>query len=423
MRVAGIISEFNPFHKGHRYLIDTVRKDLQPDGIIAVMSGNFVQRGEPAMWDKWIRAACAVENGVDLVLELPVCYAVNSGEEFARGGIGVLKGTGIVTDLAFGSESGSRALLEGTADLLAEESESFSAAMRTAMSHGISYPAAYERAASSHPELRSEKHRGLLRASNDILALEYMKQIRRSKAAFEIFPVQRIGPGHDQEGSSQGFASAGSIRRAILEGSPWETWRGFLPADSSAVLACEEPFGTADSDRYAALLRYTLQTHSKDELGRLISVTEGLENRLKQAAIRGVTVQDIVMGVKTKRYTYARIARIMVQALLGMDKDRYRQICEDQAFYGRVLGFSRRGAALLRQMRRETAGMPVYTNPKQWMAAGGSIRDSLAWDALASDIYSIIKGTTVYQGSEYVRKPYVSNKETEIICTSAHRGV
>ncbi len=423
MRIAGIISEFNPFHKGHRYLIDTVREKLEPDGIIAVMSGNFVQRGEPAMWDKWTRAACAVENGVDLVLELPVCYAVNSGEEFARGGIGVLKGTGMVTDLAFGSESGSRSSLTCAAELLTEESEDFSSAMRIALSQGLSYPAAYERAASSHPELESAKQLGLLRASNDILALEYLKQMRRTNASFDIFPVQRIGPGHDQDGSSLGFASAGSIRRAIQAGTPWETWRGFLPEASSAVLAEERPFGPADSDRYAALLRYALQLRSKDELSQLISVAEGLENRLKQAAVRGATVHDIIMGVKTKRYTYARIARIMVQALLWMDKDRYRRICEDQAFYGRVLGFSRRGASLLRQMRKDTAVMPIYTNPKQGSEAGGSIHVSMAWDALAADVYSILKGATVYEGSEYVKKPYISDRETEIICTSLRKRV
>jgi predicted nucleotidyltransferase len=423
MRIAGIISEFNPFHKGHRYLIDTVRRELKPDGIISVMSGNFVQRGEPAMWDKWIRAACAVENGVDLVLELPVCYAVNSGEEFARGGIGILQGTGIVTDLAFGSESGLGNDLESAAGSLVEENEVFSATLKASLRQGVSYPVAYERAAGTHPELQLPERKRMLRMSNDILALEYIKQMRRMEASFAIFPIKRIGPGHDEEGTRMGYASASTIRQSISEGLPAEDWTHYLPAPTAKLLADIQPFNSEDRDRHAALLRYVLQVRSSRDLSSLISVGEGLENRMKQAVIKNRSVEEIIMHIKTKRYTYARIARILIQALLDLDKDRYGRIREDHAFYGRVLAFSPKGAQLLRRMRKGPAHMPVYTNLKQADCVEESIRDSLAWDALAADVYSIIRGTEIYYGSDKVKKPYMSKGETEILCTSAPVGV
>jgi predicted nucleotidyltransferase len=147
---------------------------------------------------------------------------------------------------------------------------------------------------------------------------------------------------------------------------------------------------------------------SNRELADLISVGEGLENRLKQAVITGLSVDEMILDIKTKRYTYARIARILVQALLNLDKQRYAAIRDNGAFYGRVLGFSPQGAQLLRKIRKANTHMPIYTNLKQTEGTEGPIRDALAWDALASDIYSILRGTAVYQGSDKVRKPYIS---------------
>ena len=147
---------------------------------------------------------------------------------------------------------------------------------------------------------------------------------------------------------------------------------------------------------------------SNRELADLISVGEGLENRLKQAVITGLSVDEMILDIKTKRYTYARIARILVQALLNLDKQRYAAIRDNRAFYGRVLGFSPQGAQLLRKIRKANTHMPIYTNLKQTEGTEGPICDALAWDALASDIYSILRGTAVYQGSDKVRKPYIS---------------
>ncbi|MBR0129850.1 MAG: nucleotidyltransferase family protein, partial [Firmicutes bacterium] len=171
MKCAGIISEFNPFHTGHRHLIDSIREKTAPDAVVCVMSGDFVQRGMPAMWDKYIRAASAVDGGADLVLELPAVYAVSGAGQFARGGVKVLKGLGCIEYMGFGSESGDGEQLMNAASLLAKEPENFSRALKEELASGKAYPSAYSSAAASiglDPVLFS--------GANDILALEYLKQ-------------------------------------------------------------------------------------------------------------------------------------------------------------------------------------------------------------------------------------------------------
>jgi predicted nucleotidyltransferase len=423
MRVAGIIAEFNPFHTGHRYLIDTVRQQLKPDGIVAVMSGHFVQRGEPAMWDKWTRAACAVENGVDLVLELPICYAVNSGEEFARGGIGILKGIGIVTDLAFGSESGQSVELERVAHFLAEEDAAFSSVLKENLSKGSSYPTAYEQAVLRRSSHSGKELKTMLRSPNDILALAYIKQMLYAQADFELFPVKRRGVGHDQTDPVSGYASASLIRRSITERLCDEEWKRYVPQKTYEILSTVRPFGETDRDRYDSLLRYVLLSKSSEELAGLISVTEGLENRLKESVARGRTSEELVRSIKTKRYTYARISRILVQALLGMSKKEYEVVRKEQAFYARVLGFNKKGARLLRTIADCAAAIPVYTNTRRVRSAVEAIRTSLDWDFLATDIYNVIRGDDGYAASDRVRKPYMSDVRTENLCTSNDRVV
>lgn len=416
MQVAGIISEFNPFHKGHRYLVDTVRRELQPDGIVVVMSGPFVQRGEPAMWDKWTRTTCALENGVDLVLELPVCYAVNSGEEFARGGIGILQGIGIVTDLAFGSETANREDLESAAESLMLESPLFGEQIRSAVRKGMSYPAAYERAA-----LFQDKGQGLiggdlLRGANDILALEYIKQMKRTGADFNIFPVLRRGAGHDRPEPGEGYASASSLRKMAAAGKPPAEWSTYIPEETRNILSEADIFGSTAQERYFAILRHLLVTRSASELSELISVGEGLENRLKQAVIRSLDTDGMIHSIKSKRYTYARIARILVQAFLSMDKEGYERIRQARAFYGRVLGFNDMGAKMLSRMRRKSE-IPIFTNIRQADHEAEAIRQSLAWDCRAQDAYSILCGHDIYSGSDRVRKPCFVGAQSEKICT------
>lgn len=404
MKVAGIIAEFNPFHNGHRYLVDRVRNELGTDCIAVVMSGNFVQRGEPALWDKWTRAACAVQNGVDLVLELPVCFALNSGESFARGGIAILKGLGAVTHLAFGSESADLTALERAAKSLANESAEFTRHLKDALATGMSYPAAYEQAARRHPELDDSSVEALLGGPNDILALEYMKQAYLQEAEFAFFPVRRIGAGHDAPGGGT-LASASSIRQRILGGQPFSEWSSAVPQASAAVLMDSVRLDRAAADRYATIVRYAVCTKSAADIEQLISVSEGLENRIKAAAMKATSLEEFIASIKTKRYTHARISRILAQLVLGLDRPLLERVVEEQAYYARVLALNRRGAQLLRDVQEGSARMPVYANLKQAADAPETVASSLAWDCAASDLYSILAGRSVYEGSDYVVTP------------------
>jgi predicted nucleotidyltransferase len=422
MRVVGILSEFNPFHKGHKYLIDKVKEELNPACIIAVMSGNFVQRGEPAMWDKWTRAACAVENGVDLVFELPVCFAVNSAQEFAGGGVRLLKGLQAVTDLAFGSESGDAEALSAGASLLVREEQRFSIEIKLALKTGISYPAAYEQAFRKISEHQSGDYNSLLRGSNDILALEYIKQINSQAAKFAPYAVKRAGLGHDQGQFNHEFPSASIIRQHIKSTEGVASAKEVLPEKTFSLLEAESYFSEKDETRYFALLRNAILVPKKEELAGVLSVTEGLENNLKNSLLTASGIDELILGAKSKRHTYAKISRILVQALLGITKERYANIRKSNLIYARVLGFNSAGAGMLRLLQNGTSQIPIWTNINKNIDADDPRRDMLLLDILASDMYSIIKGTSIYSASDYVREPYRSKTEQKYFAHNVNIG-
>jgi len=406
MVIAGIIAEFNPFHNGHRYLIDSVRQKTNADAIIVVMSGNFTQRGEPALWNKWIRAECAVRNGVDLVLELPACFAVNSGASFATGGIAILKGTGMVTHLAFGSESGNLNDLVDTAKKLSKESGAFSKCLHDALDTGVSYPVAYEIAASMHPDLETKTVKRLFGGSNDILGLEYIKQSIAQNASFVFCPIKRVGVKHDGKVYDT-YASASYIRNMIQTDAATEAYKHYVPAETSAVLREVKSLPIQAYDRYATLLRYAILSKSNTDLEAIISVSEGLENRIRQASITAISLEDLIGKIKTKRYTRTRISRTLVQLILGMEKEQFQRVLQEHAFYGRVLALNQTGAQVLRLMKKGKSSIEIYANDCQAREATGALRQSLAWDHLATDLYSILSNTSVYEGSDAVQRPFI----------------
>ena len=342
--------------------------------------------------------------GADLVLELPVCFALNSGESFARGGIAILKGLGATTHLAFGSESGELAALERAAESLATESEEFTGHLQDALATGMSYPAAYEQAARRHPDLDCGIVEALLGGPNDILALEYIKQAYLQDAEFAFYPVRRVGARHDAPGTGM-LTSASSIRQRILDGQPFSDWSSSVPKASAAVLKDSVCLDQEAMGRYATIVRYAAVTKSAEEIKQLISVSEGLENRIKAAATRATSLEELIALVKTKRYTHARISRIFAQLALCLDRLSFERIESEQAYYARVLALNRRGAQLLRDVQESSARIPVYANLKQAADAPEAIVSSLSWDCVASDLYSILAGRSVYEGSDYVMTP------------------
>lgn len=369
MKKLGIIAEYNPFHEGHKYLIDEVRKQTGADQVIAVMSGNFTQRGYPAVYDKWTRAERAIQNGVNLVLELPVCYACNSAEYFAKGGVSVLEGMGCIDYLAFGSESGQLKLLRHTAKTLKQNEADIIELIRKKTKQGCSYPKAREEAVM---ELGFEEDLSLIREPNNILGIEYLKQLK----TMEPVTIKRMGAGHHQ--------SASEIRNIMRK------------QDGERINAIEENYY-----RFVATRIFQMSTA---ELDAVFSSGQGLGNKLKQEIRYARNFEELVDRVKSKVYTRTRITRLLTHIVLGIDEE----VMGKAVPYIRILGFDRKGASVLKEMKkRECATIPVLNNINKEKESYPEISVCLEKDILASDLYNLISGKDLYTNSDYVKKPVI----------------
>ncbi len=345
MRTAGIIAEFNPFHNGHRYIIETI-KNTVADSVIAVMSGSFVQRGGPAVTDKWTRARAALDAGADLVLELPVVYSMNTAQRFSRGAVEILNACGIVDVLAFGSESGDTARLLRAARLIADEPPEVSRRIKELSALGMNYPAARKAA------FEESAGCAIPDSPNDILAVEYLRAIYETGSEIAAEAVRRIGTAHDSENVSDGIASASEIRRRLMAG---ESTEGLLP---------DGGFPVYDASRLDAAVIGRIRECGTAYLSKINDVGEGLENRFVKAAMCADTVEALCAAVKSKRYTLSRIRRIAWSALLGLT----RELCSAPPSYIRVLGMSGSGRGLLREMKK-TASLPVVIKAADYARA------------------------------------------------------
>ena len=348
MRTAGIISEYNPFHRGHAWQLGELRAQLGADtAVVCAMSGSFVQRGDFAVMRTHARAEAAVRGGADLVLELPLPWAIASAEGFAAGGVGVLAATGAVDTLVFGSECGDTETLKAVAAAL--ESESFAAYLRQGLQEGVSFAAAREAAAR---KLLGEKA-AVLAQPNDTLGVEYCKAIARQAAALMPLALPRRGVGHDG-GAAEGFASASRIRELLINGGSADE---FLTPESAAICAREcaagrAPVTMANAER-AILARLRAM---REEDFAPFDGGEGLYHRFYDAVQRETTIDGILAAAKSKRYAYARLRRLLLAVYLGITPEDIPQ----RVPYLRVLACNARGREVLRRMKT-TAAAPVLT--------------------------------------------------------------
>lgn len=343
MRTAGIIAEYNPFHNGHSYQIEQTRA-AGATHIAAVMSGNFVQRGEPALFSKWERAEAALRNGVDLVLELPVLYALGSAERFAAGAVAMLNALGCVELLSFGSECGDLSLLKQAADccLKAEQGDQ----IKVLLKEGLSYPKARMLAV----EEENPQAAALLKKPNNTLGVEYLKAISRQSAAFSCMTVLRKGADHDGMVPREDIASASCLRHWVREG---RDITHYLPKQTGHYTAF------ADPKRLESAILWQLRQMGPADFQSLPDVTEGLEYRLYETAKNARSTAEFIEKVKTKRYTRTRLQRILWNAMLGVKKEDYLP-----PSYLRVLGFTPRGKEILKQAKL-SAALPVMSRMTQ----------------------------------------------------------
>lgn len=337
MRITGIICEYNPFHLGHQKQLDLVRAEYPDGGIVCLMSGNFVQRGHPALFHKLLRAEAAVRCGADLVLELPVTAALSSAEGFAAGGVRIL--SGFCDALCFGAETPQPERFLKTAETLL--SEEFSARLREALRTGLSFPAAREAALSA-----SGGDTALLASPNNILGVEYCKAILQQKSRLTPMPILRRGSYHSAEADPEA-PSATAVRQAIREGGSWQT---LVPPEASGVFKNAPQYALSWGER-AVLARLRCMTEAEFEA--LPYGSEGLWRKLMHGARTEGSLEAILTATKSKRYTRSRLDRMVMCAFLGIN----RETLDTPAPYSRVLALNDRGRELLK-LARKTGSFP-----------------------------------------------------------------
>jgi len=375
MSICGVIAEYNPFHNGHALHLQAARSQTNAAGIVCIMSGHFVQRGEPAICSKQSRAQMALTHGADIVLELPAAYATGSAERFASAAVTTLTACGIVTDLCFGSESGDLTALASAARRLADEPPDFRAELRAGLAEGRTFPAARSIAAGGA---------AVLQTPNDILAVEYIKAIYKQNSPLSPCAIKREGAGYHDEGIQSKLASATAIRRVLAVGG--KGWQTAMPREAADLLQTELAAKCAPIvlDDFSQAFFYALATTPRAALAHRADIAEGLENRILRYAESCAVLSVLASAVKTKRYTHTRIQRALLHILLQIDA---ADVLADVP-YIRVLGFRRESEDLLKHLCTE-ATLPVVTNLKNTQALPAAALRALDIERRATAVYRL----------------------------------
>lgn len=375
MNIVGIIAEYNPFHQGHAWHLAESRRQTDAAYTVVVMSGNYVQRGVPAMFDKYTRAQAALMHGADLVLELPPCVSTGSAEYFASGAIGLLSGCGIVTDVCFGSECGDLEKLSDAAAVLAEEPDAYRQFLKEALRLGRSWPEARAHALCNYdPSIPQE----LLSCPNDLLALEYLKALRQTRSPIRPHALQRTGASyHDTELSGGQAASAGGIRTAFLKhaGRITQELREQLP--SPEIYEAYDGRPPITEDAFSLLLMERLRRTPGESFTSFFGVTEELSNRIVSCLDRFVSVSQFTDLLKTRNLTRTAVSRALLHILLNLPD-------YEPAGVLRVLGFRKCAEPLLKELTVHSA-LPLITSPTDerlpgnWLYADRLYESVRAW--------------------------------------------
>ena len=387
-KVLGIVAEYNPFHNGHLYHLNESKKQAGADYSVCVMSGNFTQRGDTAIIDKWSRTEMALRNGVDLVIELPVVYSISSAENFAYGSMSVLDKLGIVDTVSFGSEVGDLAILDSIAEILCTEPKEYVSLLNHELSRGVSFPKAREKALLMYlNDIR--KYANVLSNPNNILGIEYLKALRNLKSNLTPMTIKRKDADYNSTAIKDGFASSTAIRKIITK-----------PSSLSKVVP-EETFSIIDNkikhgqivnglSTFEKEILYKLRIMPVEWIADLPDASEGLEHAIKNAANSCNNVADLVSLVKSKRYTQTRIQRILLYALLDITKQDMEN-SKKGVPYIRILGMTENGKQLLSSIVTRNKKLNIITSPKKFMDhSNNKIAKSLfAKDMMATNIYTL----------------------------------
>ncbi|MBP2658543.1 MAG: hypothetical protein H6Q69_1575 [Firmicutes bacterium] len=392
MQAVGVIVEYNPFHNGHKWHIDVAKKRSGCPFVIGVMSGNFVQRGEPAMFDKWKRAEMAIRGGVDLIIELPTVFAVRSAQYFAAGGIRLLHSLGIVSHVCFGAEHADLELLNKIAT--AANDVNIMNQMHINLQLGNTYASALGQALEKQYNIAGN----IISSSNNILAVEYLRAIKKFSPILQPIAVTRQQSKYNDTTITSSFASATAIRQAIIDHMTiTDEIKMSVPGTTSEILydLLSQKRGPVTLSNFSSIILAQLRITSSKQLEKLPSVSEGLHYKIRDSSLLAANIEHLLALLKSKRYTYTRLQRILIHALLGTTQDQLASFDKEGPLYARILAFNQNGRLLLKKMN-QTNAIPLITKTTHYLSTKQRDTDTLtplqqmlSADTLASDIYSL----------------------------------
>lgn len=398
MKVLGIIAEYNPFHNGHKYHIEEAKKQSGANYVIVVMSGNFTQSGNIAIYDKFTRARLATEYGVDLVIELPTIYATSSAENFAYGAVSLLNSLGVVDYICFGSETNNIDTLYTISKTINDNNVQITSKIKEILKSGVSYPVARENALK---EYLSEDEISILDKSNNILGIEYLRALDILNSNITPICIKRESSDFNEtilNKKSDRFTSATSIRNMINQ-NKIDLVEKYVPALTYAtILNTEASF----NDKLYRIVKYKILTSSTENLKNISEVTEGLENKLKGEIIHSMSYDDFITNLKSKRYTMTKIKRMLNNILLDITKDDLSYARTNTITYAHILSLGYNGKNLL-SLISNNSNIKLITkiNDNTLKSLSNDVRKYLNLDILASNIYYTLS-------NEIINKDYTN---------------
>ena len=399
MKVVGIVAEYNPFHTGHAHQIAVTRAGLGEDcAVVAVMSGNWVQQADCAVADKWTRARLALMGGADLVLELPTAWAMSSAESFARGAVSILHACGVADVISFGSECGDVEALCRVAECL--DGEEYRAALAPLLDKGENFAACRQRAVE---QVLGKKPGSLLAKPNNNLGVEYIRALNALGSGIKPMTVLRQGAGHNEVTNEAAFRSATQLRAEIADEN-WSEVERYLPDGGLDLLKnAQRP----DASRVERAVLARLRTMTAEDWAKLPDSggAEGLPQRLERAGKSCTDLADFFERAKTRRFTHARLRRLVLWAYLGLTADDI----PDAPPYIRVLGFNERGRDVLARMRKKAA-LPVITKPAHAKRLDGVGRRLFELECRCTDLFDLCLDSISAPGREWTCGPVVGEE-------------
>ena len=386
--ILGIVSEYNPFHNGHLHHLQKSKELTKTDFSVFVMSGNFVQRGDTSLVNKWVKTEMALEAGVDLVIELPTVYAISSAENFADGAVKILNSLGVVDFISFGSEIGEIAPLNDVANILYQEPKEFSSLITAQLKSGLSYPRAREIALSQFFG-NSKRYSEILNNPNNILGIEYLKSLKKHRSHITPLTIKRDYSDYNSKQVKKGIASATAIRTMVQNK---KNVHYVVPYETYELLDKEINYGKIISSLscFEKEIIYTLRRMTLSEIANLPDVSEGLENKIKMAANTCNKLDDLIKNIKSKRYTQSRIQRILLYALLNISS---KDISSSRRVnpYIRVLGFNKHGKRIISAIAAANPKLNIIVSVKKFMenSNNNTLRNMISKDILATNIYTL----------------------------------